>query len=55
MSLKGMIQVHNKGKETQGFTPSPQGTEAGFSCEPQTSLMRLVINKDLVREGGADH
>lgn len=28
MSLKGMIQAHNKGKETQCFTPSPQGSRA---------------------------
>lgn len=52
---KGWFRFTTKGKKHRASLQAPRAAEAGFSCEPQTSLMRLVINKDLVREGGADH
>lgn len=54
-SQRGWFRLITKGKKHSALPQALRAAEPGFSCEPQTPLMRLVINNGLVREGGADH
>lgn len=52
---KGWFRLITKEKKHSALPQALRAAEPGFSYEPQTPLMRLVINKGLVRDGGADH